>query len=229
MNEQITSVGRDGMLTFLVLCLKTKSEWCRAVPLNQLRWWLKQGVKWRTESNFIEPRPEIAFYAKNLGFMPGAHKIWTLHDHQQQLQLQRLSSQITSVVFFGTKHNIWKLGFISSNISPKNQISFDCHNNFFLLFRGAFRIKIRSKLGFCPNRLDPRPLPERWDSPKGKTCLFCILGYSKHIICSWKVPFFWWLVIFMWFLVIFDVTFGWDWRTTAILQQNPNKIAGLLP
>ena len=169
MNEQITSVGRDGMLTFLVLCLKTKGEWCRAVPLNQLRWWLKQGVKWRTESNFIEPRPEIAFYAKNLGFMPGAHKIWTLHDHQQQLQLQRLSSQITSVVFFGTKHNIWKLGFISSNISPKNQISFDCHNNFFLLFRGAFRIKIRPiSWDFVPTGLTPAPLPERWDSPKRK-------------------------------------------------------------
>ena len=30
------------------------------------------------------------------------------------------------------------------------------------------------------------PVPERWDSQRGekKLCLSCVLGYSKHIICS---------------------------------------------
>ena len=58
----------------------------------------------------------------------------------------------------------------------------------------------------------PGPLPESWDSQKGKKklCLFCILGYSKHIIFSWKSLIFfgdwWFLGDFWWF-------FGWDWRT----------------
>ena len=57
-------------------------------------------------------------------------------------------------------------------------------------------------MGFCHNRLDPRPFPERWDSKKGRrkknSCLLCILGYSKHIIFSWKkITFFGWLVFFL--------------------------------
>ena len=38
---------------------------------------------------------------------------------------------------------------------------------------------------FGPTGLTPPPLPVRWDSKKGKKiCLFCILGYFKHLIFS---------------------------------------------
>ena len=59
---------------------------------------------------------------------------------------------------------------------------------------------------FGPTDLTPTPLPVRWDSPKGKKLfLFCILGYSKHIICSWKSLI---ILVIGDFHVIFDVIFG---------------------
>ena len=60
------------------------------------------------------------------------------------------------------------------------------------------------------------PLPESWDSQKGKKklCLFCILGYSKHIIFFWKIP-------------IFLGEKGWDWGHPPPYrdksQKNPNS------
>ena len=67
------------------------------------------------------------------------------------------------------------------------------------LLRGAFKKEIR--LGFCHNRLDPRPPPWTLGFRKRKkknSCLLCILGYSKHIIFSWKkITFFGWLVFFL--------------------------------
>ena len=33
---------------------------------------------------------------------------------------------------------------------------------------------------FVPTGLTPTIRPERWESPKGNFCLFCILGYSKY-------------------------------------------------
>ena len=82
---------------------------------------------------------------------------------------------------------------------------------------------------FVPNGLTPsRPRTLRFPKRK-KKCLFCILGYSKHIIFSWKSPIFlvigdfyvifgnfWWH--FWWF-------FCWDLGTPAILRQNPNKLS----
>ena len=53
--------------------------------------------------------------------------------------------------------------------------------------RGAPKRFPLTNLGFCPNRLD-----------------FCILGYSKHFIFSWKFSF-------------FLVGIGWDW---GILGSN---------
>ena len=55
-------------------------------------------------------------------------------------------------------------------------------------------------------------LPPNIGIPKKgrKKCLFWILGYSKHIIFSWKGPFFGDCWFFMLFLVIFGVFFGWD-------------------
>ena len=51
--------------------------------------------------------------------------------------------------------------------------------------RGAFNF--RSKLGFCPNRLDPPFPPRMLGLPRRKkNMFFCILGYSKHIIFSCK-------------------------------------------
>ena len=81
-------------------------------------------------------------------------------------------------------------------------------------------LKFRQWLGIWPNRLDPRPPPRTLGFPqKKKKCLFCILGFSKHIIFSWKSLIFfgdwWFLGDFWWF-------FGWDWGTPAILRQNPN-------
>ena len=72
------------------------------------------------------------------------------------------------------------------------------------LIREAFKANFCPKLGIWPNRLDS-PLPVRWDSQKGKKCLFCILGYSKHIIFSWKSHIFW---VIGDFYVIFYVIFG---------------------
>ena len=47
---------------------------------------------------------------------------------------------------------------------------------FVTAFRGACKINFRSKLGFCPNRLDQLPTPpaspKGWDSPKGKNVQF---------------------------------------------------------
>ena len=57
--------------------------------------------------------------------------------------------------------------------------------------KGAFKSDFWKNLGFCPNQVDPPPSPKL-----KKIDFFCILGYSKHIIFSWKSPFFWWLVIF---------------------------------
>ena len=83
---------------------------------------------------------------------------------------------------------------------------------FHLLALGGLSKQIfRKSWEFGPTGLTP-PLPVRWDSQKGKKqlCLFCILGYSKHIIFSWKSLIFfgdwWFLGDFWWF-------FGWDWRT----------------
>ena len=45
---------------------------------------------------------------------------------------------------------------------------------------------------FFPTRSTP-PLPESWDTQNKKKCIFFILGYSKHIILSWKIPIFLWL------------------------------------
>ena len=61
--------------------------------------------------------------------------------------------------------------------------------------RGAPQKVPLTNLGFCPNRLDPppHPLPRGWDTDNKKNffwCLFCILGYSKHFIFSWKFSFF---------------------------------------
>ena len=57
--------------------------------------------------------------------------------------------------------------------------------------RGAFKSIFWKKLGFCPNQVDPPPSP-KVGTPKTKKnwCFFCILGYSKHIIFSWKSPIF---------------------------------------
>ena len=46
-------------------------------------------------------------------------------------------------------------------------VRYDAFDAFGFDIREAFRTNLRSKLGFCLNRLDP-PLPERWDSQKGK-------------------------------------------------------------
>ena len=43
------------------------------------------------------------FYAKNLGFMLSAHKIRTLPDHQQELQLKPSSGQITVIYLVVSK------------------------------------------------------------------------------------------------------------------------------
>ena len=50
---------------------------------------------------------------------------------------------------------------------------------------------------------------------------FCILGYSKHIFSCHT---FW---VTDDFYVIFGDFFGWDWGTSTILRQNPNKITVL--
>ena len=47
----------------------------------------------------------------------------------------------------------------------------------------------RVYLGFCPNRHDPSPPPRTLGHQK-KLCLFCILGYSKHIFFMKKSHFF---------------------------------------
>ena len=59
--------------------------------------------------------------------------------------------------------------------------------------RGALQTFFWVKLGFCPNRLDPPPSPNVGTPTTKKKfwCIFCILGYSKHIIFSWKSPIFW--------------------------------------
>ena len=50
------------------------------------------------------------------------------------------------------------------------------------------------------------PLPQSWDTQnKKKMMFFCILGYSKHIIFSWKSHIFW---VIGDFYVIFYVIFG---------------------
>ena len=58
--------------------------------------------------------------------------------------------------------------------------------------RGAVQKIFRANLGFCPNRLDPPPSPNVGTKKTKKKiwCLFFILGYSKHIIFSWKISFF---------------------------------------
>ena len=67
-------------------------------------------------------------------------------------------------------------------------------------------LKFRQWLGIWPNRLDPRPPPRTLGFPqKKKKCLFCILGFSKHIIFFMKKSHF--LVIGD-FYVIFYVIFG---------------------
>ena len=59
--------------------------------------------------------------------------------------------------------------------------------------KGSRPIFFWVNLGFCPNRLDPLPSPNVGTPTTKKKfwCLFCILGYSKHIIFSWKSPIFW--------------------------------------
>ena len=59
--------------------------------------------------------------------------------------------------------------------------------------RGAVQKNFGANLGFCPNRLGPPPSPNVGTPTTQKKiwCLFCILGYSKHIIFSWKSPIFW--------------------------------------
>ena len=73
-------------------------------------------------------------------------------------------------------------------------------------FRGAPKMFPLTNLVFWTNRLDPPP-PWRLGHPQPKKkfwCLFCILGYSKHFIFSWKFSF-------------FLVGIGWDW---GILGSN---------
>ena len=60
--------------------------------------------------------------------------------------------------------------------------------------RGALKPDFWKYLGFGSNQLDPRPPPRKLGHPKlikKNWCLFCILGYSKCIIFSWKSPIFW--------------------------------------
>ena len=60
---------------------------------------------------------------------------------------------------------------------------------------------------FVPTGLTPLPPHRRLGHPHQKKnfwCLFCILGYSKHFIFSWKFSF-------------FLVGIGWDW---GILGSN---------
>ena len=54
--------------------------------------------------------------------------------------------------------------------------------------RGALKWDLSKNLVFCPNQVDPHPPPRKLGHPKLKKnwCFFCILGYSKHIIFSWK-------------------------------------------
>ena len=59
--------------------------------------------------------------------------------------------------------------------------------------RGAVQKIFWANLGFCPNRLDPPP-PQTLGHQQLNIfflCLFRILGYSEHIIFSWKSPIFW--------------------------------------
>ena len=61
------------------------------------------------------------------------------------------------------------------------------------MLRGAPKIFPLTNLVFWTNRLDPPPSLEV-GTPTTKIffwCLFCILGYSKHFIFSWKFSFFW--------------------------------------
>ena len=47
---------------------------------------------------------------------------------------------------------------------------------------------------FVPTRSPPPPHPRKLRHPKLKEknwCFFCISGYSKHIMFSWKISFFW--------------------------------------
>ena len=61
------------------------------------------------------------------------------------------------------------------------------------VLRGAVQFFFWVNLGFLPNPLAPPPPPRTLGHQQLKFfwCLFCILGYSKHIIFSWKSPIFW--------------------------------------
>ena len=59
----------------------------------------------------------------------------------------------------------------------------------YVLLRGALKLNLSKNLVFCPNQVDPHPPPHKLGHPKLKKKIdvfFCILGYSKHIIFSWK-------------------------------------------
>ena len=59
--------------------------------------------------------------------------------------------------------------------------------------KGSHRNLSFDKLGLLDQPAWPPPLPGGWDPDNKKFfwCLFCILGYSKHFIFSWKFSFFW--------------------------------------
>ena len=82
--------------------LKDREEFSRAAPaLNALK---------------------MGFYAKNLRFMLSAHKIRTLPDHQQLLQLQPLSGQITVVIYLAVSTMFIQL------LLPKDQSFVSLHS-----------------------------------------------------------------------------------------------------
>ena len=67
-------------------------------------------------------------------------------------------------------------------------IHIDCNR----YIRGAVRKKFGETWDFVPTGLTPPPRTLGHQQLKKKFwCLFCILGYSKHIIFSWKSPIFW--------------------------------------
>ena len=81
----------------------------------------------------------------------------------QHLKTDNLKKYLTKISTFIQEHNykVWACcsSYLLHVSRRRGKVS--------TTIRGATETNFRYKLGFCPNRLDPPSLPERWDSQKG--------------------------------------------------------------